>query len=127
MHQLLGAVGHQLSAMLVWIHMLPADGLETAAGQAGALHADGLRHFHDPRRRVGKALAPTVGADRAVVWDTYLFFHPDALWADSPPPPEDWAHQLHAAWADPGRHRWGDTLLTWLQQAAARPSFSERS
>lgn len=104
--------------MLVWIHMLPGDGAEVAAAQANALPTGSVAHFYDPRRRSGKALSSVVGAGRSVVWDTYLWFAPGVEWGQAPPAPEDWAHQLDAAWADPDRFRWDDELTAWLRQAA---------
>ncbi len=106
--------------MLVWIHMRPADGVQVAGAQTGALVADRLIHFHDPRRRAGKALASAVGAGRSVVWDTYLFFAPGVRWEQTPPAPEDWAHQLDAPWAEAERFRQGDQLSEWLRQTAGR-------
>lgn len=127
MHQVVAHSQGRLAALLVWIHVLPGDGAGAAVGQSEALRDESLRHFYDPRRRVGKALAPGLGAGRAVVWDTYLYFPSGVQWDDLPPLPEDWAHQLGAAWADPARFRSKGGLLDWLRAGAAdRQDLSER-
>jgi len=82
----------------------------------------GLHHFHDPRRRIGKAFALVLGAGGALVWDVYLAFHPGSNWEREPPSPADWAHQLHAAWAAPERFRAKEDLEGWLRRAVKPPA-----
>ncbi len=98
--------------------MLRDDSLDTAHRAALDLQADRLVHFHDPRRRVGKAIAPRLNAGRAVVWDVYLYFPVHSRWEDAAPSPEDWAHQLEAEWADVARYRRGDDLTRWLDEVS---------
>jgi hypothetical protein len=77
-----------------------------------------VRHFHDPDKRVGKAIAQGLGAQGKVAWDVYLFYPKDVEWNDNPPPPIIWAHQLGVtSWADPARFRWGDNLIEELSKA----------
>ncbi len=97
--------------------MLEADGPDAARRAAQALQADRLDHFYDPRRRIGKAIGPMLGAGQAVVWDVYLFFPTGSRWKESAPSPVDWAHQLDARWADAARYRWEGELTDWLHQA----------
>jgi len=116
-HNLTLERGGSLASLLIWIHMLPADGPDSARRAGQALQAGHLTHFYDPRRRVGKAIAPRLGAARAVVWDVYLFYPSGSRWEKPAPSPADWAHQLDAAWADAAHYRWEDELTRWLNQA----------
>jgi hypothetical protein len=83
------------------------------------------RHFHDPGRLVGKAIAQSLGTPGTAgqtAWDMYLFYGPAAEWADDPPHPDVWLHQLSGPgreWADPNRYRWSETLVDGLLRLAA--------
>jgi hypothetical protein len=105
------------TAFFVWIHMLARDNLEAARRAAGSLVDERVRHFHDPRRRVGKAFGRPLGSGGAVVWDSYMLFDRVTRWDDAPPPPAEWAHQLHAPWADRTRFRSAEALAAWLEGA----------
>jgi hypothetical protein len=113
--------GAALAAAVVWLPMLPADDA-AAAGEAAALVDDPrVRHFYDPGRRAGRAVARALGAaPGATAWDIYLFWGPSARWAGAVPPrPAAWLHQLgDCRWADPARHRWGDGLVAALLELA---------
>ncbi len=77
-----------------------------------------VRHFHDPHKLVGKAIPQSLGGPGGVAWDVYLFYPKGSEWADSPPPPAIWAHQLQgSSWADPARYRRGNDLVAELQKA----------
>src|SRR5437867_1686699 len=103
--------------------MLPADD-EAAARAAAPLVTDmRARHFFDADRRVGEAVARSLGTQGAAgqtAWDMYLFYDPAARWAQrrgaasgrlrndghdgtappAAPAPADWLHQLRGrAWA----------------------------
>lgn len=113
-----------LAVAIVWLPMLPADDGH-AAGEAGRLVADPrARHFYDPARRAGQAIARslgTAGAEEQTAWDMYLFYDRLGRWQGEPPPPSDWLHQLHGrAWADQRRWRWGDDLAAGLLEATGR-------
>ncbi len=110
-----------MASYLVWIDMLRGDSLDSARRAAHPLRADRLLHFYDPRRRIGKAIAPNLSAGHAVVWDVYLVFPMGIRWEVSAPSPEDWAHQLDATWADVSRFRWDEDLEDWLQRVTKRP------
>jgi hypothetical protein len=119
-HAVLTEAPSALLVYLVWIHMLRTDSAGAAEEIAASIHHERLTHFHDPRRRVGKAFGPTLQTGGAVVWDSYLAFRPGVTWDEAPPFPADWAHQLRSAWADPARFRWKDDLTAWLREAATR-------
>ena len=116
------ARGPSLACLVVWIDILRADGPGSASRAASALPGDGVRHFYDPRRRIGKAFAPSLRAQGALVWDVYLIFPPGGRWEEAPPPPAEWAHQLDAAWADASRFHTEDDLDHWLRQVTAPSS-----
>ena len=100
---------------IVWTPMLPGDS-ENAARSATALIPDArTRHYFDPDRRAGRALAGRMGGEGKVAWDIYLFFPPGTTWEDEAPLPVDWVHQLgDTAWADPARCYHGDDLVAAL-------------
>lgn len=103
--------------------MLQADS-EAAARDATKLVVDArARHFYDPRRRVGEAVARSIGAPGEVAWDMYLAYHPETVWrAGAPPAPMDWRHQLRDPgrdWADPTRLAWAEDLPPALRRMTA--------
>jgi hypothetical protein len=106
-----------VAGLIVWIDVRRADGSAAAGHASRKIAGGGLYHLHDPRRRIGKAYAAWLGAGGALVWDVYLIFPAGERWEATPPPPLDWAHQLGAAWAPPGRYHADDDLQHWLRQA----------
>lgn len=107
--------------------MLRTDSAGAVEEIAASMRHENLVHFHDPRRRAGKAFGPVLNAGGAVVWDSYLLFPSGMTWNEAPPIPADWAHQLRSAWADPARFRWKDDLTDWLQAAAAQTGTPSES
>jgi len=55
-----------------------------------------------------------VGWKGKIAWDIYLFYPRSAVWADNPPPPLYWMHQLPDDWATRDRYRTGDDLSSTL-------------
>jgi len=111
--------GSSLACLVVWIDILRTDGPDAAARAAQGLQGDQVCHFYDPRRRIGKAFAPSLGAGGALVWDVYLLFPAGRRWEEAPPPPAEWAHQLDAPWAEPSRFHVEDDLDDWLRRLTA--------
>jgi hypothetical protein len=105
-----------ISGSIVWINMLQGDTHATAQESARILDDARVRHFHDPRRRTGKAIARSLGGQSEVAWDIYLFFAEGRNWVGEPPPPVEWTHQLSAGWADPEHLRFGDDLVKELHR-----------
>ena len=94
--------------------MLEGDTEVTARESAGIVEDPRFRHFHDPEKRSGTAIAESMGGQGRVAWDIYLFFAKVSEWQEDPPTPTDWMHQLSASWADPARFHFGDGLLQEL-------------
>ena len=124
--QLAILTGHpeaDISLSIVWIPMLEGD-TEAAARQAAEqfLPDPRVRHFYDPDRRAGKAIAQSLGGGEGeVAWDIYLFYERGDEWDRVPPLPIDWMHQLVAtSWADAARHHRGDDLAKQIYQSMAR-------
>lgn len=108
-----------LSVFVVWVPMLAADSIEAAQEVATLISDARAVHFYDNARRAGALIAASVGGAGAVAWDTYLFYRAGAAWAEVPPPPDRWMHQLGpSVWADPSRFRWAGSLTAELQAAA---------
>ncbi len=122
MHTILQAFpGAAITALIVWLPMLPED---TAAAAAAAADTDAdprARHFYDPQRISGKAIAAALGGGGRVAWDTYLVYPPRARWDHRVPLPEAWMHQLEdSSWADAAHYRIGEALIGGLHAAVER-------
>ena len=105
---------------IVWIDILPDDTREAAGRAARIIDDPRVRHFHDPEKRAGKAVAKGLGLGGSVAWDIYLFYTSGSEWTDVPPAPIAWMHQLPPSWADPARLHTGDDLLRELDKAMKR-------
>lgn len=94
--------------------MLPADEPAAAAAAAAAFQEPRIAHFYDAAWRAGSAVATSVGWPQEVAWDIYLFYPPGSRWADGPPRPVAWYHQLGAHQDDPAHFRCGPALAAQL-------------
>jgi len=103
-----------IAVSLVWIRMLPLDNKATARYRALSLRDARIRHFYDPHKRAGKAVAQAFGAPGKVAWDLYMFYPAGVEWVSLPPMPAAYAHQLTADWVDPARCFRGDALAKEL-------------
>jgi hypothetical protein len=102
--------------------MLPADS-PAAAEQSRTIITDPrVRHFYDPERRAGEAVARSLGATAGkVAWDIYLFYAAGSAWLTAPPLPVCWAHQLTGSdWADAAHYHSGEDLLVALRESMLR-------
>ena len=107
---------------IVWIDMLPSDN-EEAATKSSAIFADPrVTQFHDPDRKSGFAIAKDLLYENAgPAWDIYLYYDKNAQWADAPPKPMDWVHQLGGGRrADPARFRPGQRLVDALRESTGK-------
>lgn len=77
------------------IDMMPTDD-EAAVAEIGARLAEPrLTMFHDPQRRLGRAMARCLGWKHHLAWDTYLLYAAGQSWDGADPPtPDEWFHQL---------------------------------
>lgn len=110
-----------LAIFVVWIDLLPRDNSFSASTSAKAYFADTQAiQFHDPERRVGKAFAAALGADKdKVAWDFYMFFEGGQIWEKLPPTPKAYLHRLkRSSWADEERFRGGRDLFEALYRVA---------
>jgi hypothetical protein len=109
-----------LAAMIVWIEMLLEDRGADVEILAREMTDPRIQWFHDPTRRAGQAIAPSLGGIDKVAWDVYLFFDAHAEWKDKPPTPHQWVHQLNDPWADPTRRRFENQLEPELARLLKR-------
>lgn len=100
--------------------MLPNDSLEAATNAAGPLTDSRVRHFFDPDKQVGMAIADSLQWEGHIAWDIYLFYMPGQKWADRAPSPVFYAHQLTNAWADRDHYRVAADLTEELRGAMAK-------
>jgi len=100
--------------------MLEGDTEVTARQSAPIVEDPRFRHFHDPEKRSGTAIAESMGGQDRVAWDIYLFFAKGSEWQEDPPSPTDWMHQLSASWADPTHFHYGDGLVAELHKTMTR-------
>lgn len=104
-----------MSLAVVWMDVLPLDGEKAARKTATILAKDPrIRHFFDPERRVGKAVAKTLGWS-GFAWDIYLFYPKGAAWGETPPVPWRFAHQM-GSHADDDHFHVGDDLERELRK-----------
>lgn len=101
------------------------SGAYKAAAQRASLIFDDsrVRHFFDPNRRVGRAIAKGL-LQAKVAWDIFLFYDKGTDWLERPPKPARWMHQLPPIQADPEHYRAGDALLPELRLAMKNYGFS---
>ena len=97
--------------------MLPEDTEAGAQRSARIIDDPRVRHFHDPAKRSGRAIAASLGWKDYVAWDIYLFYESGSTWLDGPPAPAHFAHQLPR---DSAHFRTGDDLVRELQEAMKR-------
>lgn len=110
-------------AAWVWIRMLKYDDEDAARRGASKVDRDPrIRQFWDPERRIGSAVATSLGGrPRRVAWDVYLVYDRGAVWRDGLPAPFDWAHQMTGTdWASMDHYFHGDNLGAALRAIMAR-------
>jgi len=86
----------KLKVDVVWIPRFPFDS-RAAAQQAMELVPDKRAwHFWDASGHLGKEYGRIIKlpGKRDFAWDVYFVFDPKAEWADTPPTPDFWMHQL---------------------------------
>jgi hypothetical protein len=110
-----------ISVTIVWINMLPDDTGPGAQMSAQIIDDPRVRHFHDPARRAGQAVAASLGWKDYVAWDIYLFYEAGSKWIEDPPSPAHFAHQLPR---DSAHFRTGDDLVRELREAMKRLASS---
>jgi hypothetical protein len=108
----------EISVYIVWINRLESDSKETTNHAVKVFGKDPrIIHFYDPRQRIGRAVAKSLGVtEDESVWDVYLFYKPGKEWVGLPPVPDEYMHQLtDSAWADPAHYHTGDDLVDRLR------------
>ena len=103
-----------ISGSIVWIPILENDSLDATVPSVKALSDDRIKHYYDSHQALGKTIAASVGWPGKVAWDIYLFYGPTVMWAESPPKPESWMHQLSDDWAKNNQYRTGIDLKNEL-------------
>ena len=80
----------------VFIDILPGDDLEAAREEAARVADSRMTAFHDPDRRLGRAMARRLGWKKQTAWDIFLVYGPAESWtATALPAPDAWFHQLN--------------------------------
>ena len=104
--------------------MIEGDSLAMAEQSAQIIVDPRVRHFHDPERRAGKAIAQALGGEGDIAWDTYLFYPKGSKWLARPPAPIFWMHQLtRSTWADEAHQHCGDDLVAELGKCMKELGF----
>jgi len=83
--------------------MKEGDTYEAAKKAVAKFEDERVQHFYDSRQAAGRAFARSLGYADNIVWDFYLFYPLQSEWADLPPQPEIYMHQLRNRWADQAR------------------------
>ena len=100
--------------------MLPNDSIETATNAARSFNDSRVRHFYDPEKQVGEAIANSLNWEGRIAWDIYLFYDRGQNWIDCPPIPISYAHQLTNEWADRDHYRVGNDLAESLMDSMGK-------
>lgn len=132
--------GEVLDVFVVWAPMLEGDDGAAASASSAILRGPEVRQYWDPERRAGTAFRRDVFPDSVAQmrrslpdghyfepyladrdpdrpeWDIYLYFGPEAQWADGPPEPAHWVRQTALL----GGHEKGLSLL-WVDDYASPP------
>jgi copper chaperone CopZ len=84
----------RLRGFVVWLPMLPSDGVKAAGAQAATFVDARVAQRWDGDKAFGTLLSKTLRLERTA-WDVYLLYAPGAEWTgDAPPAPSFWMHQL---------------------------------
>jgi hypothetical protein len=88
--------------------------LDETIPSVNLLSDERFHHFYDKEKIVGEAIADSVGWVGNIAWDIYLFYVPIVKWAETPPKPKYWMHQLPNAWATKDKYCTGEALQNAL-------------
>lgn len=118
----------EVSVSIVWINMLAQDNEKTTRASARVIGDPRVRHFHDPEKHAGKAIAESLGGEESdAAWDVYLFYEKAIEWIEDAPTPSDWMHQLMgSSWADLAHYHTGDELVGELHKAMRKLTSLKR-
>lgn len=105
-----------IDIIVIWIDMLAGDNENTATKSSEIFQNTSVRQFHDPNRLIGKAIAESLGSNKGIAWDIYLFYKKENLWKETPPQPLYWLHQLDDLWAGIRHYAWGNDLPVKLRE-----------
>ena len=147
--ELIGRGGkNKIDVTIVWAPMMESDDEASAHDAAKMFNRTGVAQFYDPQLRVGSAIREQVFPDayqQALAalpddhwlhetmvdhgpdygnrpeWDIYMFFGPQAEWADSPPRPIHFVrHMGRVIETDQGR-----LSLMWIDDYSKPPVEGE--
>lgn len=108
-----------VSLAIAWLDVLPLDDAESATKTAGILAVDPrIRHFHDPDKLLGKAVAKSLGW-RGYAYDIYLFYPKGTAWSGGLPAPAQYVHQL-SVHSDDEHFQIGEDLTRSLRDMMTR-------
>lgn len=116
-------------AVFVFSPVMPGDNRDAAALRAEELADPRAVFLWDPDRRVGHALAGTLGMGRGgFAWDVYCLYPPEAEWGGTLPAPALWVHQLQGAAPDHAAYgHVGQALAEGLEALLRGPGAAPRS
>jgi len=84
-----------LDVSIVWMDMLPTDDRQEAETSSQIIQGPNVQQFYDTDAVSGETFARVLGCPPSgPAWDVYLFYEPGATWADAPPAPMRWMHQM---------------------------------
>ena len=84
-----------IAFFIVYIPMLRSDNREAAARSLKDWQDPRFKVYWDGEREIGRAYGKTMDMPgRAVAWDIYFLYGPEAKWKDGAPKPDYWMHQL---------------------------------
>ena len=83
-----------LKLFVVWEPILKTDSAEAARLSSGFLPDDRVMQYWASTRTVGRSFQDAIRLEGEPAWDVYLVYDRGIRWADEPPAPTTFQHQL---------------------------------
>lgn len=84
-----------ITTVIVWLPCIRTDSRFAALEQSDSFRDPRVQYYWDFARATGYAWQSTLGLE-TFAWDVYFLFDRGVPWADPPPKPTFWMHQLSA-------------------------------
>jgi len=86
----------RFKVFVVWTPVLPTDSREAAVEATRQMNDQRVVHLWDAKQKLGLRYGKLLELPgrRSLAWDVYFVFDAQAVWADAPPIPLEWMHQL---------------------------------
>ena len=84
----------RIRAYIVWLPIFGGDFKGEARKLSSSFADKRVSYYLDPESQTGLQWERVLKTERAIAWDVYLLYGPDAQWNEEPEQPSFWMHQL---------------------------------